>query len=362
MNVIHKLTLDMLQPAEMPRIQVKQGDAYSRRVQLALTADGEDWLIPTDAAVVIRYHAHDPVNARDAQGVYDSLEGEKAWSIAGNTVTITLAPQMLTDYGLVRTDVVLVQGETVIATANFEIYVNQAPVNDMIPCLQDYYGIDSLVGLEEKFDQIQKALDSKVTAAGGVMSGPLSMGGNRITGVPVPVSSYDAANRGFVEQTVATELRSVTNGLAAEKGAVDVLMDATTTTEVGYVSAAVATGKRYARIAVMAEVIGTISNLTSADLQVVVNGGEDITTGTLAGSVSQVVTTSGNTTMWADVSIFSGGHGISGGGEGDRHTSPVFFRHGVDLTEEITSIRVQTPDWVSYFGVGSHFKILGIRA
>lgn len=404
MNMIHKIQLDMLEQSEIPRIQVKQGDAFTRTVQITLTAGGEAWTIPTGAQVMIRYHAHDPVMAQDANGIYDTLEGETAWEASENVVTITLAPQMLSEHGLVRADLVFIQGEKLLATATFEIYVNQAVVNDMVPRLADYYGIGGLeqvtAQLQEELDQLAETtaalqtrleeLDAqKLPLSGGEMTGQLSMGGNAITNVAVPVSSYDAANRAFVEQTVASELRSVTNGLetelqaitngmeeelqaitddlAEEAGKVDVLLDTTTTSEVKYVGTGVTTGQKYSRIAVMCQTVGTASNSTCMDLVVVINGGDAMFGGTKAGYVYEGVGMDASEEIWADVSIFSGGHYISASYTGPQdykedQRNLIFFRHSADLSQPITSIRVQTQDWDGYFGVGTQIKILGIRA
>lgn len=296
MNMIHKIALDLMQQ-EMPRIQVRQGDAYSRTVEITLTAEGKTWSVPGDARVLIRFRAHDTVTGASAEGIYDTLEDQPAWSAAGNVLTVRLAPQMLAEQGLVQADLVFLQGDAVLATGMFEIYVNQVAVNDTVPRLADYYNIQS----------------------------------------------------------------------RRDAGQVDVLLDVTTKKETAYVGTAVNTGKVYSRIAVMCETVGTASNFSCMDLAVVINGADAMFGGTQVGYVYEGVENAEGETVWADVSVFSGGHYISASYPGGQdckedQRNPVFFRHSGDLTQPITSIRVQTQDWDGYFGVGSHIKILGIRA
>lgn len=297
MNMIHKIALELMQQQEMPRIHVRQGDAYSRTVEITLTAEGKPWNVPGDAGILIRFRALDTVTGECADGIYDMLEDTKAWSVAKNVVTIRLAPQMLAEQGLVQVDLVFRQGDTLLATGMFEIYVNQVAVNDMIPRLADYENVQSL----------------------------------------------------------------------RDAGHVDVLLDTTTTEMLTYVSTRVSTGKVYSRIAVMCETLGTASNASCMDLAVVINGGDERDGGIQAGYVYGGVGNTDGESIWADVSVFSGGHYLSAsyaGGQAHQQDQKrmVFFRHGADLTQPITSIRVQTKDWNGYFGLGSHIRILGIRA
>ena len=91
MTTTQKLKLDFNLQGTAPRIRAVQGDLYTRLVEISLYSHKSPWAIPEDAAVLIRYRKPD----RTA-GAYDTLpNGESAWRIQGNTVTVTIAPDVL---------------------------------------------------------------------------------------------------------------------------------------------------------------------------------------------------------------------------------------------------------------------------
>lgn len=118
MTITHKLTMDLQRKGELQRIDVVQGDAFTREVTLELQCDGEDWLFPV-CEPVVRYCKPD-----GTEGIYDTLpDGTPAFRYAMNLLTVVLAPQMLTCPGVVQVQVELNAQESKLATFTFLVVV-----------------------------------------------------------------------------------------------------------------------------------------------------------------------------------------------------------------------------------------------
>ena len=121
MFVTKRITMDLARSAPVPCIPAVQGDAYTRKLEVALRQNGTDWAIPDGTSVVVRYQKPDGTS-----GAYDTLpDGEQAWSVSENVVTVALAPQMLTAAGMVSATVSMVLGEQLLST--FPIRVEVGP-------------------------------------------------------------------------------------------------------------------------------------------------------------------------------------------------------------------------------------------
>lgn len=118
MTITHELTLDLKHKGELAHIEVVQGDAFTRQVDLMLQCGGEDWTIPV-CDPVVRYCKPDGTG-----GIYDTLpDGQPAIVYAGNVLTLALAPQMLTCSGPVQVQVELNTQEKRLATFTFLVVV-----------------------------------------------------------------------------------------------------------------------------------------------------------------------------------------------------------------------------------------------
>ena len=126
MIVIHKIEMDLLsknENAAVPQIHAVQGDCNSRKLILSMHVGQELWLVPQDVTVQMRYRKPDGTG-----GIYDTLpNGIQAWSVQDNLVLVTLAPQMLTVAGVVRSQVVLQQKGSLVATFEVQIVVQEDP-------------------------------------------------------------------------------------------------------------------------------------------------------------------------------------------------------------------------------------------
>lgn len=215
MVIVHEIDLDLQNSGQTPRIQVKQGEVFSRQVAIRLYAGGEPWQIPEGESVVIRYHG--PCG----EGLYDTLpNGAAAWQAEGNILTVHLAPQMMTCHGVIQADVLFVHQDYVLATANFEIYVNLAPAAGTEPTAQNYYNVTTLEQINEKFlttDAWIERIDKKtVNKSGDYMTGDLSMGNCRITHLAMPENDSDAVNRAFLDFAVGDAVGVLMRGIPDE--------------------------------------------------------------------------------------------------------------------------------------------------
>lgn len=122
MYVKHKLKMDLTGPAVMPRIDMMQRDQYVRQIELELYCGAESWPIPTDVHPIVCYQKADGTG-----GEYDtSPDGKPAWVVAGNALTVDIAPQVLTCAGPVRMAVDLLRGDAKISTFTMMLYVQEA--------------------------------------------------------------------------------------------------------------------------------------------------------------------------------------------------------------------------------------------
>lgn len=157
MLINHELTLDLRNPTAPERIHVKQGDTLTHGLQITLFDNGEPWPIPAEAAPVIRWLACDPESGETALGIYDTLpSGNPAWTAAENQLELVMIPEMFALPGIVQTDVAFVAGDKILATANFEFYVNRSPANGTEAEARSYYKVATLEQINEALEAVQR--------------------------------------------------------------------------------------------------------------------------------------------------------------------------------------------------------------
>lgn len=108
MIVTHKIKMDLTQWGPPPCIDVVQDDKYSRNIQISLFENGVPYSLPEGCSVQIRYYKEDGVG-----GVYNTMpNGEDAWNICENRVTVKVAPQVCTAAGNTAVTVTLLHENT----------------------------------------------------------------------------------------------------------------------------------------------------------------------------------------------------------------------------------------------------------
>ena len=124
MIITHKLKpMDLAQKQNTGRVDVVQGDKYSRNIEFTFMYNGVAWQIPDGTTAIVRYKKPDATG-----GNYDTLpDGSTAYQINGNVLTVCLAPQVCTVPGIVQLSVGLIQGSAEINTFSINIVVQPNP-------------------------------------------------------------------------------------------------------------------------------------------------------------------------------------------------------------------------------------------
>ena len=127
MNPVTKtVRIDLAHPGGLDflsRVYAVQGDAYSRFVAFELYSNGEKYTPPEGTTAIVRYRKDDGTG-----GNYEVLpDGSAAYTINGNMLTVTLAPQVCIVPGLVQLAVGLISGNAEINTFSVRVVVQPNP-------------------------------------------------------------------------------------------------------------------------------------------------------------------------------------------------------------------------------------------
>jgi len=147
----------------IPEIQAYQRDGLTRKIELTLKEDDNDWNIPANAVCLIRF-----VKPDGHGGVYTTLpDSSNAWVVEGNKITITLVPQMFDVAGYVEGEAVLIWGDESLAITDFHVFVTRNP-RSTEEQTSDYYSFQNLdeinTALTKLFTKVQT--DTSLSAVG----------------------------------------------------------------------------------------------------------------------------------------------------------------------------------------------------
>ena len=172
MIVTHKLNMDLVRRGITEVINAVQTDTYCRKVEITVAAGGVAVEFPEDVTVRGSYRKAD-----GTRGIYDTMPDgvTKAGSVAGNVVTLSLAPQLLTAAGTAELAVQLISGETLLNV--FPIQVDVAPLPGFGGKSENYYSVSGL-------PQITAADNGKVlTVVDGMWVAGAAVAGSGITSI-----------------------------------------------------------------------------------------------------------------------------------------------------------------------------------
>lgn len=122
MIITTKIKMDLLHAKSLPAVDVVQSDNCSRELEFSFFNGKDMFHIPENTNVVVRFRKFDGKG-----GAYDTLpNGTKAWHVHANTLTVTLAPQVMTTPGDVDLSISLSCGDKQIST--FPVSLRVHPV------------------------------------------------------------------------------------------------------------------------------------------------------------------------------------------------------------------------------------------
>lgn len=104
MKITHKIEMDLRNNHTIfSQIHAVQSDSNTRAVEINLFEGGVPWPVPDGVTIGLSYRKPD-----GTKGLYDSLpDGTKAVTVKNNTVTVVLAPQVLTAAGDVKAAILM---------------------------------------------------------------------------------------------------------------------------------------------------------------------------------------------------------------------------------------------------------------
>lgn len=180
MVITHKLKMNMEEEVTQ-RLEMPLGDVSTRSIEMLLYLRQSPWTIPEGVTVLIRYQKPDGTT-----GEYDTMpDATAAWSVAGNVLTVALAPQVLTAAGNVALYAEMYLEEKVLHTFAVEIGV-RAPF-----VMHRGTGEAS-----ENYYYVTNVLRGPVMAQPGQLLAVEEVdAGGRVTKVE-PVDAADVANKG----------------------------------------------------------------------------------------------------------------------------------------------------------------------
>lgn len=190
MIITHKIIADLIAPRLKAVINAVQSDAYCRKIEITVTAGGVAVEFPDDVSVRGNYRKAD-----GTRGYYDTMpDGTAAGSVAGNVVTLSLAPQLLTAAGVAELAVQLVSGEKLLNV--FPIQINVAPLPGFQGVSQDYFGIAGVdvtaIAMTEKIGGSVVLVNSLVGGGTETVTVEADADGNPVSvtrnGITVPIT------------------------------------------------------------------------------------------------------------------------------------------------------------------------------
>lgn len=127
LKVTHNINLDLQRKSNLPVIYVSQDDNSTRYVCATLYNNSSAWAIPSTAVCSVRFKKPNGTN-----GEYDTINGETAFSISENNVTVLLAPEMLNVSGDVFASIAFSVDSKILGTFPFVVNVVQNPASGFL--------------------------------------------------------------------------------------------------------------------------------------------------------------------------------------------------------------------------------------
>jgi hypothetical protein len=172
MELINKITIDMVRKGAAPILYAVQGESYTRVIEAKLFQNG--YPVNTEnTAISFAYKKPDGTS-----GWYDTLpNGESAATKIDGGVSVKLAPQVLTVAGIVDCVIRLetIDGSARATTFNLSIDVAEDPAANKLES-DNYYSVQNWDDVNNKFSEIEKDIE-RIESQGGGGGGGIGVNG-----------------------------------------------------------------------------------------------------------------------------------------------------------------------------------------
>lgn len=170
MKILHTLTFDLLTNGVPPVVDAVQADSNMRVIQATFWQGSEAVILDAGTAVSLAC-----VKPDKTQCWYDTLpDGTKAATADGNSVSVTLAPEVMSCAGDVTACIVIHDSGGQISTFPFKIRVSRNPAAGNA-ISNSYYKVSTLEQINAVLDEMTteikavNALIASIVAAGGAV-------------------------------------------------------------------------------------------------------------------------------------------------------------------------------------------------
>ena len=163
MELINKITIDMVRKGAAPILYAVQGESYTRTIEAKLFQNG----YPVDTENTTISFAYKKPDG--TSGWYDTLpNGEPAATKIDGGVSVKLAPQVLTVAGIVDCVIRLetIEGSARATTFNLSIDVAEDPSANKLES-DNYYSVQNWDDVNNKFSEIEKDIE-RIESQGGI--------------------------------------------------------------------------------------------------------------------------------------------------------------------------------------------------
>lgn len=151
MKIKNTIRIDLDQKNTLGYAVAVAGDSGTRSVEIRLRNNHASWPIPEGVTASMAYKKSD-----GTAGWYDTLpDGSAAYTIEGDTITMELAPQVLSVPGAVAAAVVLRDADgDQLTTFDFYINVESSPAD--AKASKDYYNLKVVASIEELARRVEE--------------------------------------------------------------------------------------------------------------------------------------------------------------------------------------------------------------
>lgn len=165
MIIKHKLDIDLSQRGCDPIIHISQGDAGSHEILFRITKNRQRWRPPAGLSVLVHYS-----NSFHSGGTYDTLpDGNPAWKLSRDCLSITLIPEIMALPGSVHVVVTLLHGGTALSAFHLRLMV-QGLATAASPVLTNYSNITGFLPAPDSAKEGQFFTAEAVSDSGKVIS------------------------------------------------------------------------------------------------------------------------------------------------------------------------------------------------